>query len=128
MTRASSFNIEIVYDASNDNTTTVIGVSRMPAAASRFSCAFPPRRTIPSTNSVKVTFDTQAGSGGPVSTTVTHEVPEGIINLSETSGGPGSRVTVSGEGFKSFVPISLVKIGYAGRDPGAQAPRPTATA
>ena len=30
---------------------------------------------------------------------------------SETSGGPGSTITVSGEGFKSFVPISLVKIG-----------------
>ena len=41
--------------------------------------------------------------------------------MSETSGGPGSTVTVSGEGFKSFVPISLVKIGTLDVTP---APKP----
>ena len=54
-------------------------------------------------------------------TTVAHDVPEGIINLSETSGGPGSTVTISGEGFKSFVPISEVKVGTLDVTP---APKP----
>ena len=43
--------------------------------------------------------------------TIPHEVPEGIIELSVNSGGPGSTVDVMGEGFKSFVPIREVKIG-----------------
>ena len=55
-------------------------------------------------------------------TTVAHDVPEGIITLSETSGGPGSSVTVNGEGFKSFVPISLVKVGTLDVTP---APKPS---
>ena len=54
-------------------------------------------------------------------TTVAHDVPEGIITLSATSGGPGSVVTVGGEGFKSFVPISSGGYWRPGRNPGAQA-------
>ena len=113
-----SFNIEIVYDASNDNTTTV---SALPDASGRFEVQLriPTTAAIPSTNSVKVEFEDE--NDVKVVTTVTHEVPEGIITLSETSGGPGSTVTVSGEGFKSFVPISLVKVGTLDVTP---APKP----
>ena len=104
----SSFNVEIVYDASNGNTTTV---SATPDASGRFETQLriPTTAAIPSSNSVKVSFrDTDQVV---VVTTVAHEVPEGIVTLSETSGGPGSSVTVNGEGFKSFVPVSLVKVG-----------------
>ena len=51
-----------------------------------------------------------------------HDVPEGIITLSETSGGPGSSITINGEGFKSFVPVSLVKVGTLDVTP---APKPS---
>ena len=58
-----------------------------------------------------------------VPTTVAHDVPEGIItSLSETSGGPGSTITIDGEGFKSFVPVSQVKIGTLDVTP---APKPS---
>ena len=80
----------------------------------------PTTAAIPSTNSVKVEFR-EDENGVKVVTTVAHEVPEGIVGLSETSGGPGSTVTVNGEGFKSFVPISLVKIGTLDVTP---APKP----
>ena len=115
----SSFNVQIVYDASNGNTTTV---SALPDASGRFETQLriPTTAAIPSSNSIKVSFEDEAGVD--VVTTVAHEVPEGIITLSETSGGPGSSVTVSGEGFKSFVPISLVKIGTLDVTP---APKPS---
>ena len=113
----SSFSVEIVYDASNNNTTTV---SALPDASGRFETQLriPTTAAIPSSNSIKVSFEAE---GIDVVTTVSHEVPEGIITLSETSGGPGSTVSISGEGFKSFVPISLVKVGTLDVTP---APKP----
>ena len=115
----TSFNVEIEYDAGNDKTTTV---SAVPDASGRFEIQLriPTTASIPSTNTVKVSFEDEDDVA--VVTTVAHEVPEGIINLSETSGGPGSTVTVSGEGFKSFVPISLVKVGTLDVTP---APKPS---
>ena len=114
----SSFNIEVKYDANNDKVTTV---SAQPDASGRFEVQLriPTTAAIPSTNTVRVSF--QDSDGVDVVTTVAHEVPEGIINLSETSGGPGSIVAVNGEGFKSFVPISLVKLGTLDVTP---APKP----
>ena len=104
----SSFNVQIVYDAGNDKETTV---SAVPDASGRFEVQLrvPTTASIPSTNTVRVEFEDDENVA--VVTTVAHEVPEGIINLSETSGGPGSSVTVNGEGFKSFVPIALVRVG-----------------
>ena len=104
----SSFNVQIVYDAGNDKETTV---SAVPDASGRFEVQLrvPTTASIPSTNTVRVEFEDDENVA--VVTTVAHEVPEGIINLSETSGGPGSTVTVNGEGFKSFVPIALVRVG-----------------
>ena len=115
----SSFNVEIVYDASNGNTTTV---SATPDASGRFETQLriPTTAAIPSSNSIKVEFEDD--NDIKVVTTVAHDVPEGIIELSETSGGPGSTITVSGEGFKSFVPVSLVKVGTLDVTP---APKPS---
>ena len=114
-----SFNIEVVYDAGNDKTTTV---SSVPDASGRFEVQLrvPTTASIPSTNTVKVTFEDEDGIA--VVTTVAHEVPEGLITLSETSGGPGSAVSISGEGFKAFVPVKEVNIGTIEITP---APRPT---
>ena len=115
----TSFNVEIVYDASNDKTTTV---SAVPDASGRFEVQLriPTTAAIPSNNTVKVTFEDESGIA--VVTTVAHEVPEGVITLSTTSGGPGSTVTINGEGFKAFVPVSLVKVGTLDVTP---APKPS---
>ena len=59
---------------------------------------------------------------------VTHDVPEGIVTLSETSGGPGTTITISGEGFKSFVPVATVMIGAIEVTPAPEALAPTPTA
>ena len=115
----SSFNIEIVYDAGNDKEITV---SAVPDASGRFEVQLriPTTASIPSNNTVKVSFEDD--DDVVVVTTVAHEVPEGVINLSTTSGGPGSAVTINGEGFKAFVPISSVMIGSLDITP---APKPS---
>ena len=115
----SSFNVQVVYDAGNDKETTV---SAVPDASGRFEVQLriPTTASIPSSNTVKVTFEDDGGVA--VVTTVPHEVPEGVITLSATSGGPGSTVMISGEGFKAFVPVSQVKIGALDVTP---APKPS---
>ena len=115
----SSFNVQVVYDAGNDKETTV---SAVPDASGRFEVQLriPTTASIPSSNTVKVSFEDDGGVA--VVTTVPHEVPEGVITLSTTSGGPGSTVMVSGEGFKAFVPVSEVKVGALDVTP---APKPS---
>ena len=103
-----SFNIVIRYDAGNQKGATVTAV---PDASGRFETPLriPTTAGIPSTNTVTVEFNDVRDV--TVVTTVTHDVPEGIINLSSTSGSPGSKITISGEGFKTHVPVQSVKVG-----------------
>ena len=109
----SSFNVEIVYDAGDGETT----VSAQPNAGGEFETEIriPTTADIPSTNTVRVSFNTNLANslrgGPPVITTVTHNVPEGAIELSETSGSSGSMISISGEGFKAFVPVQSVHVG-----------------
>ena len=114
----NSFNVEIVYETASGQTT----VSATPDASGRFEVQLriPTTAAIPSSNTVKVSF--VDGDGVTVPMTIPHNVPEGVINLSNTIGGPGSTVGVKGEGFKSFVPISSVKIGNIDITP---APKPS---
>ena len=104
----SNFTVEIEYEAANGNSVTV---SALTDASGRFEqqLRIPTTAAIPSSNQVHVRFDDDDDVTVPI--TVPHEVPEGIIQPSETSGGPGSVISISGEGFKSFVPVSEVKIG-----------------
>ena len=117
-----SFNVEIVYESAHGKTT----VSANPDASGRFEAELriPTTAGIPSTNTVKVSYE--FGVSNTIRTTaVTHSVPEGIINLSATSGTPGSTISVSGEGFKSFVPVSSVMVGALDVTP---APKPSTDA
>ncbi|MDE2843365.1 MAG: hypothetical protein OXN21_08290, partial [Chloroflexota bacterium] len=102
-----SFNVEVVYETGTGGSSTV---SSVPDASGRFEVQLrvPTTAAIPSTNTVRVSFNVSGDQ--PVVTNVTHNVPEGVITLSQTSGGPGSTVTISGEGFKSFVPVRSVSI------------------
>ena len=116
-----SFSLEVAYKIGGNDATRVTAT---PDASGSFEVELrvPTSATIPSTNSVEVRFN--AGST-PVITTVTHEVPEGTITLSDTSGPAGSTVTVSGGGFKNFVPVTLVRVGNLEVTP---APRPSTDA
>lgn len=104
----SSFTVDVIYNVQEGTSTRV---SVVPDASGRFEVQIriPTTAAIPSTNQVEVTFDLVDGT--PVLNNKQHMVPEGIITLSETSGGPGSTVTVSGEGYKTFVNVDRVKIG-----------------
>ena len=116
-----AFSITIEYSASNGKTTS----TTVPDASGRFEAQIriPTTATIPSTNSVTVSFTTTAGTKVPI--LVNHNVPEGEIRLSSTSGSPGSSISVSGEGFKQYVPVSSVKVGPIEVTP---APRPSTDA
>ena len=118
---ANSFNVQIVYGSGSGSTT----VSAVPDASGRFEAQLriPTTAAIPSTNDVSVSFGSSGdGTGGPYTINVSHQVPEGVITLSATSGGPGSTITVNGEGFRSFVPVRSVMIGSIDITP---APRPS---
>ena len=110
--------IDVIYETSSGATR----LSATPDASGRFEVQLriPTTAAIPSSNTLKVSFTDSDGVVVPM--TIPHEVPEGIIQLSQTSGGPGSSITVSGEGFKSFVPVSLVRVGSLDITP---APKPS---
>ena len=116
-----AFSVTIEYAASNGKTTS----TTVPDASGRFEAEIriPTTATIPSTNSVTVSFTTAAGTQVPI--LVNHNVPEGGISLSTTSGSPGSTISVSGEGFKQYVPVSSVKVGSIEVTPS---PRPSTNA
>lgn len=116
-----SFSVSIVYQASTGSTSTV---SATPDASGKFSerVRIPTGSAIPSTNNILVSF---TAGGQKVDTSITHEVPEGVITLSETSGASGSMITINGEGFNSIVPVTSVKLGDIDLTPGVR-PRTTA--
>ena len=118
----TSFSINVIYDAGTNAKTQI---SAVPDASGRFEVdlRIPTGATIPSTNQVRVEFEDS--SGAIVPTTVTHMVPEGIIRLNIENGSPGSSVTVSGEGFKAFVPVRSVMVGSLEVTPS---PRPSTDA
>ena len=119
----NSFNVQIVYGSGDASSTTV---STVPDASGRFEAQMriPTTSAIPSTNDVSVSFGSTQ-NGGPWTINVSHDVPEGIITLSATSGGPGSGLNISGEGFRSFVPVNSVMIGSIDITP---TPRPSSDA
>ena len=103
-----SFNIEITYTSSAGD----LRVSTTPDASGRFEAdiTIPRLATIPSTNTVQVVYE-YGDNDIPVTTTVTHQVPEGELSLSQSSGPPGTEVTVRGQGFRSSTPVTGVEIG-----------------
>ena len=115
----SSYNIQIVYDASGGRETTV-SASADAGGTFEVQLRVPTSASIPSTNTVKVLFSDDNDIN--VVTTVTHAVPEGTISLDTTSGPRGTTVAVTGEGFKTFVPVSSVKVGAIEVTPS---PRPS---
>lgn len=115
-----SFTVDVTYKVGERSSTRV---SVVPDASGRFEVQvrIPTTAAIPSTNQVEVSFTHEVG-GTKITEVKQHMVPEGIIELSQTSGGPGSTVGLRGEGFKAFVPVESVKIGTIEITP---APKPS---
>ena len=102
------FNVEITYKATSGSETRV---SATPDAGGSFEAELtvPTGAAIPSTNTIQVEFE--ESDGEKVTTNIPHVVPEGIISLSTTRGPAGTQVTISGQGFKAFVPVTRVTVG-----------------
>jgi hypothetical protein len=105
--QGSSRSVEILYDAAaGDRSTTAT-----PDASGNFSVTLqvPLEAAIPSTNTVRATFEDD--NGIEVVTTVTHEVPRASITIEPTSGPPGTEVTLRATGFRRFTPITVLEVG-----------------
>ena len=69
----------------------------------------PPHTTAPSSNFIRVEFDDD--DGRTISTSVRHEIPSASLVFSPASGPPGTRVTISGKGFRGYTPVQSAVIG-----------------
>ena len=68
---------------------------------------------IPSTNTLSAKISA-AGKETGVVETVTHEIPEGLITIEPARGISGARVTVRGEGFRTFETVEKIEFGGLG--------------
>ena len=103
----SGFNLLIVYDHGGRESLATAETD----AGGRFETeiVIPNSASVPSTNRVRVEF--LDDDGIRVVTLTSHDVPGAAIVLSPTGGPPGTTVTLSGNGFKRFVPIISVMVG-----------------
>ena len=112
----SNLAIKIFYDSSNGFTE----VSAETDARGNFSqdLRIPLNTGTPSSNLVRVEFDDDHGA--TVATTVAHEVPGPVLELAPASGPPGTTVTLTGSGFRSYVPVARVRFGSIDVSPGTR--------
>ena len=73
------------------------------------SITVPRNAPIPSTNSVKVSFEDSEGR--EVSETAAHRVPGAGVSVTPSSGPGGTIAVLTGEGFKGFTTLQEVKVG-----------------
>ena len=105
--RGSSLVLQVTYDYGGGSVTTVAETD----SAGSFSAALilPHGVGIPSKNLVRVEFSDD--DGNRVVASVTHKVGAASISLHPAKGIPGNTVTLSGQGFRSFVPVTSVTLG-----------------
>ena len=104
--RGSSLVLQVTYDYGGGSVTTVAEAD----AAGGFSAALtlPHRVGIPSRNLVRVEFSDDDGNRVVVATT--HNVGAASISLHPATGTPGNTVTLLGQGFRSFVPVTSLTL------------------
>ena len=66
---------------------------------------------IPSTNEVRVSYEDDSDDRDQKSESAAHRVPGAQIEISPVSGPGGTRVTLTGAGFKAFTSLSDVSVG-----------------
>jgi hypothetical protein len=121
----SSNTVSVTYTSgSSTNTATVT-----PDAGGNFTTTVqvPSGAAIPSTNTVQAAYNVMVASSGADSnadnlSTETHKVPAATIEISSSSGGAGSTVTVTGAGFKRYTTVTTLEVGDIDVTPS---PKPT---
>ena len=103
--------VDIRYEPSaGSGTGTRVSVSPDSGGNFTASLTVPTSATPGSTNSVIVEF-TYGDNNVPVTETKQHQVPSGEITLSKVSGPPGTALTVTGVGFRAYIPVNEVMVG-----------------
>jgi len=69
--------------------------------------------TIPSTNTIKAEIFVGGTNSGVVST-ITHSIPEAVVVVAPTKGKSGDRITITGDGFRTFDTVEKIEIGGRG--------------
>ena len=110
--------IRITYDASSGSTM----ISTETDSKGNFTqdIRIPLKTDSPSSNVVRVEFDVDTGV--TVATTVPHEVPAPVVQLSAEAGPPGSIVTLTGTGFRHYAPVQSAMFGDMDVNPGQGEP------
>ena len=110
--------IRIAYESSNESTT----ISTETDFQGNFTqdIQIPLKTASPSSNVVRVEFDDDAGI--TVATTIRHEVPAPVVQLSAEAGPPGSLVTLTGTGFRHYAPVESAMFGDIDVSPGYGGP------
>ena len=103
----SSVNVRVLYDTEN----AAVIVAAEPDANGEFSVELriPLRAAAPSSNTIRVEFDGDDGS--TVVTTAPHEIAGAAIAVNPAAGPPGTRITLTGEGFRKFAKVNKALIG-----------------
>ena len=103
----SSVNVSVHYDTEN----AAVIVAAEPDANGEFSVELriPLRAAAPSSNTIRVAFDGDDGS--TVVTTAPHEIAGAAIAVNPAAGPPGTRITLTGEGFRKFAKVNKALIG-----------------
>ena len=70
----------------------------------------------PSSNAVRVEFDNDKGTR--VFTRTVHQVPGATVEISPAAGPPGTRVMMTGRGFRNHAQVNSVRIGVTDVTPG----------
>ena len=113
----SPFNLLITYDAGGREA--VFNAATNTGGEFATEIRIPTSAAIPSINTVRVEFVDD--DGVKVVTPATHHVPGAAIVLSRTAGPPGTPVTLAGQGFRQYVPVTSVMVGVIEVTPS---PRP----
>ena len=110
----SSVSVRIIYDFGGG----VAFTSAEPDANGAFTqeLRLPLDTPTPSSNRVRAEFDDD--NGITVITSAPHEVPGAVVQVNPASGPPGSTFTLTGFGFRKFVPVVSVLFGNIDVTPG----------
>ena len=106
-----STTVTVRYDCGASSRT----VTADPDASGNFreSLRIPSGCAIPSTNTLSAEISADGKKTGVVET-VTHEIPAGLITIEPGRGASGTRVTLRGEGFRTFETVEKVEFGGLG--------------
>ena len=110
----STVAIRIAYDSSDIST--VITTETDFRGQFAQDIRIPLKTATPSSNVVRVEFDDD--NGVTVVTTVRHEVPSSVLQLSPEAGSPGSVVTLAGSGFRHYAPVESAMFSDIDVNPG----------